>query len=125
MSLKNPPRRQTFIVTTGFDNPNKVSVALAQASHSQALGNDVLVFFVSDGFRWTLSGSQDANDLCFGSIKESITNLSNLGARMLVCRTCYDKLDREGCDGLEDGVEMGTFSMVQDFIAENAVVFSY
>ena len=123
---KDVVKNQVFIVTVGPENPNKVAVALAQACHSKALGNNVLVFFVSNGFCWSLEGFDDVVDDCFGSIQELISNLCGLSAEMLVCQTCYDSMDRKGHDSLKEGVEIGTFTMMQDFInSGSTVVFSY
>lgn len=125
-SEKISDQNQLFVITHGTEGVRKVSYALAQASHAAAYGRKVMVFFVSDGFIWGLADfAKPFVDPCFGNVHDLLTNLSGLGARLVVCRTCYDTLDRQGIEETESGIHLGNFSEVQKFLEQPSVVFSY
>lgn len=113
-------------LTTGLEDPEKVTVAFLVAVGAAEQGRNTLMFFTKEASRLATNG------VAIGVACEGCPPLDTLvkryaaaGGQYLVCPICFDSraLDH---DDLIDGAELGgTIPLWQWIGDDNAVTFSY
>lgn len=113
-------------LTTGLEDPEKVTVAFLVAVGAVESGRPTLMFLTKEAARLALTGVATAV-ACDGCppLSDLLARYAAAGGRYLVCPICFDarRLDR---GGLIDGAELGgTVPMWQWIGDEGATTFSY
>lgn len=113
-------------LTTGLEDPEKVTVALLVAVGAAETGRETLMFLTKEGVRLATPGVA-LGVACSGcpSLESLVERYRAAGGRYLVCPICFDakQLDHER---LIDGAELGgTIPMWTWIGADPAVSFSF
>jgi predicted peroxiredoxin len=113
-------------LTTGLEDPERVTVAFLVAVGAAEQGRPTLMFLTKEAARLALRGvaTGTACDGC-PPLADLLARYAAAGGRYLVCPICFDarKLDKEQ---LVDGAELGgTVPMWQWIGDEGATTFSY
>jgi predicted peroxiredoxin len=120
------PGKAVISLTTGLEDPERVTVAFLVAVGAAEQGRPTLMFVTKEAARLTLRGVATgvACDGC-PPLAELVERYARAGGRYLVCPICFDarKLDR---GELVDNAELGgTVPMWQWIGEDNATTFSY
>jgi predicted peroxiredoxin len=113
-------------LTTGLEDPERVTVAFLVAVGAAEVGRPTLMFLTKEATRLALEGVATgvACDGC-PPLADLLERYAKAGGQYLVCPICFDarKLDK---GQLIDGAELGgTIPMWQWIGDENATTFSY
>jgi predicted peroxiredoxin len=113
-------------LTTGLEDPEKVTVAFLVAVGAVESGRPTLMFLTKEAARLALTGVATAT-ACDGCppLSDLVARYAAAGGRYLVCPICFDarRLDK---GGLIDGAELGgTVPLWQWIGDEGATTFSY
>lgn len=113
-------------LTTGLEDPEKVTVAFLVAVGAAESGRPTLMFLTKEAVRLALDGTA-VGVACDGCppLADLLKRFKAAGGRYFVCPICFDakKLDK---DTLIDGAELqGTVPMWQWIGDEPATTFSY
>ncbi|MEO6471580.1 MAG: DsrE family protein [Aeromicrobium sp.] len=113
-------------LTTGLEDPEKVTVAFLVAVGAAEQGRTTLMFLTKEASRLVTNGVA-IGVACDGCppLDTLVKRYAAAGGRYLVCPICFDAraLDH---DGLIDGAELGgTIPLWQWIGDDNAVTFSY
>jgi predicted peroxiredoxin len=113
-------------LTTGLEDPERVTVAFLVAVGAAEQGRPTLMFLTKEAARLALRGVATGT-ACEGCppLADLLARYAAAGGRYLVCPICFDarRLDREQ---LIDGAELGgTVPMWQWIGDEGATTFSY
>ena len=120
------PGKAVISLTTGLEDPERVTVAFLVAVGAAELGRPTLMFLTKEATRLTLDGVATgvACDGC-PALADLVGRYAKAGGRFLVCPICFDarKLDKQD---LIVGAELGgTVPMWQWIGDEGATTFSY
>lgn len=120
------PGKAVISLTTGLEDPEKVTVAYLVAVAAAETGRPTLMFLTKEAVRLALDGTAVAV-ACDGCppLAELVKRYEAAGGRYFVCPICFDarKLDKER---LIAGAELaGTVPMWQWIGDEPATTFSY
>lgn len=113
-------------LTTGLEDPEKVTVAFLVALGAAETGRPTLMFLTKEAVRLALSGTA-VGVACDGCppLADLLKRYEAAGGRYFVCPICFDakKLDK---DALIAGAEIqGTIAMWEWIGDDGAVSFSY
>lgn len=113
-------------LTTGLEDPERVTVAFLVAVGAAEQGRPTLMFLTKEAARLALTGVATAV-ACDGCppLGDLVSRYEAAGGRFLVCPICFDarKLDRDRLIGNAD--LGGTVPMWQWIGDEGATTFSY
>ena len=120
------PGKAVISLSTGLEDPERVTVAFLVAVGAAELGRPTLMFLTKEAARLALSGVATAI-ACEGCppLSALLDRYAAAGGRYLVCPICFDarKLDREKLIG---SAELGgTVPLWQWIGDEPATTFSY
>ena len=117
--------RAVVSVTTGLEDPEKVTVALLVAVGAAESGRPTLMFLTKEAVRLALDGTA-VGVACDGcpSIADLMARYAAGGGRMLVCPICFNakKLDPAG---LVADAALGGTVQLWEWIGDGATTFSY
>jgi predicted peroxiredoxin len=113
-------------LTTGLEDPERVTVAFLVAVGAAEQGRPTLMFLTKEAARLALRGVATGT-ACEGCppLADLLARYAAAGGRYLVCPICFDarRLDKER---LVDGAELGgTVPMWQWIGDDGATTFSY
>jgi predicted peroxiredoxin len=113
-------------LTTGLEDPEKVTVAFLVSVGAAEQGRQTLMFLTKEAVRLAVEGVATgvACDGC-PPLRSLVERYAAAGGRYLVCPICFDARALDKGD-LIDGAELGgTVPMWQWIGDDNAVTFSY
>jgi len=117
--------RAAVSLTTGLEDPEKVTVALLVAVGAAESGRSTLVFLTKEAVRLATAGvaTGTACDGC-PSIPELVKRFDAAGGELLVCPLCFNakELD-EGT--LVANARLGGTVQLWEWIGDGATTFSY
>ena len=117
--------RAAVSLTTGLEDPEKVTVALLVAVGAAESGRSTIVFLTKEAVRLATAGvaTGTACDGC-PSIPELVKRFDAAGGELLVCPLCFNakELD-EGT--LVANARLGGTVQLWDWIGDGATTFSY
>lgn len=112
-------------LTTGLEDPEKVTVAYLVAVGAAESGRPTLMFLAKEAVRLALDGTA-AGVACDGCppIGDLVARYQAAGGRYFVCPICFDakKLDK---DALIAGAELKGTVPMWEWIGDGATTFSY
>src|SRR5262245_57207136 len=120
------PSKAVVSLTTGLEDPEKVTVALLVAVAAAEEGRPTLMFLTKEAVRLALTGV-GTGVACTGCppITELMTRYGTAGGRFLVCPLCFNAKELDG-DALISNAELGgTVPMWKWIGDDNTVAFSY
>jgi predicted peroxiredoxin len=120
------PNKAVVSLTTGLEDPEKVTVAFLVAVGAAEQGRETRFFLTKEAVRLALDGVA-TGVACEGCppLPSLVERFAAAGGRYLVCPICFDakRLDKAA---LIDGAELGgTVPLWQWIGDDNAVTFSY
>jgi predicted peroxiredoxin len=112
-------------LTTGLEDPEKVTVALLVAVGAAEAGRETLMFLTKEAVRIALPGHA-VGIACDGcpSIADLMKRYDAAGGRLLVCPICFNARALEA-DELLGNAELGGTVQLWEWIGEGATTFSY
>jgi predicted peroxiredoxin len=117
--------RAAVSLTTGLEDPERVTVALLVAVGAAESGRDTLMFLTKEAVRLA-TGGVAVGVACDGcpSIPELMQRLVAAGGELLVCPICFNarKLDE---DTLLPNARLGGTVPLWEWIGDGATSFSY
>lgn len=113
-------------LTTGLEDPEKVTVALLVAVGAAEQGRETLMFLTKEAVRLVLSGVA-VGTACEGcpSIPDLMTRYGDAGGRFLVCPLCFNAKQLDADDLAKNAELGGTVQLWQWIGDEPATTFSY
>jgi predicted peroxiredoxin len=113
-------------LTTGLEDPEKVTVAFLVAVGAVEQGRQCLMFLTKEAVRLATTGVAVAT-ACDGCppLQSLLARYSAAGGRYLVCPICFDARKLNGADLIEGADLGGTVPMWQWIGDDNATTFSY
>lgn len=120
------PGRAAISLTTGLEDPEKVTVAFLVSVGAAEKGRPTLMFLTKEAVRLAIAGVATgiACDGC-PPLADLVRRYQDAGGRFLVCPICFDarKLDK---GDLVPNAELGGTVPLWDWIGdEGATTFSY
>jgi predicted peroxiredoxin len=117
--------RAAVSLTTGLEDPEKVTVALLVAVGAAESGRDTLVFLTKEASRLAITGVAQgvACEDC-PSIPDLMRRLEVAGGTLLACPICFNarKLNEAG---LVPNARLGGTVQLWEWIGDGATTFSY
>ena len=117
--------RAAVLLTTGLEDPEKVTVALLTAVGAAESGRPTLAFLTKESVRLALPGFA-AGVACEGcpSIPDLLDRYAAAGGRFLVCPLCFHakKLSQEA---LAESADLGGTVQLWEWIGDGATTFSF
>lgn len=113
-------------LTTGLEDPEKVTVALLVAVGAAESGRETLMFLTKEAVRLALSGVA-VGTACAGcpSIESLLDRYAAADGTLLVCPICFDA-KRLDAHTLVSGARLGGTMPMWEWIGDDpAVTFSY
>lgn len=113
-------------LTTGLEDPEKVTVAFLVAVGAAEGGRETLMFMTKEAVRLAVDGVA-MGTACDGCppLRTLVERYGSAGGRYLVCPICFDTKGLDKGD-LIVGAELGGTVPMWDWIGDdNAVTFSY
>jgi predicted peroxiredoxin len=119
-------RRAAISLTTGLEDPERVTVALLVAVGAAEAGRDTLLFLTKEAVRLTVAGTA-VGVACDGCppIADLAARFAAAGGRYLVCPICFNtrRLDQST---LVDNATLGGTVQLWEWIGDDDVTtFSY
>lgn len=113
-------------LTTGLEDPEKVTVAFLVAVGAAEQGRQTLMFLTKEAVRLALSGVA-VGVACDGcpSLPSLLDRYEKAGGRFLVCPICFDAKQLDKGDLISNAEMGGTAPMWQWIGDDGAVTFSY
>ena len=113
-------------LTTGLEDPERVTVAMLVAVGAAELGRPTLMFLSKEAVRLATAGVA-TGVACAGCppLPELFTRYATAGGRYLVCPLCFDAKGLDKGDLLADAAIGGTVPMWQWIGDDGATTFSY
>lgn len=112
-------------LTTGLEDPERVTVAFLVGGAAAAKGKSVAMFLTKEAVRLSLPGFATgiACENC-PPLERLFAQFAESGGELLVCPICFDakKLDAEN---IVDNARLAGATPLWDWIGEGATVFSY
>lgn len=119
------PGKAVVSLSTGLEDPEKVTVAFLVAVGAAESGRPTLIFLTKEAVRIALDGVA-TGVACEGCppLPTLLTRYADAGGRYFVCPVCFDakKLDKEALVG--NAEVAGTVPM-WEWIGDGATTFSY
>ena len=112
-------------LTTGLEDPERVTVALLVAVGAAESGRPTLMFLTKEAVRLATADIA-VGTACDGcpSIQSLVERYVDAGGTFLVCPICFNARQLEP-DTLVEGAEIGGTVPMWDWIGEGATAFSY
>lgn len=121
----NTDNKAAISLTTGLEDPERVTVAFLVALGAAEAGRPTMMFLTKEAVRLAVPGvgTGTACDGC-PSLAELMDRFRRAGGRYLVCAVCVQakKLD---AGGLIAGAEVGGTVQLWQWIGDGATTFSY
>ena len=119
------PGKAVISLTTGMEDPEKVTVAFLVAVGAAESGRPTLMFLAKEAVRLALAGTA-VGVACDGCppLERLAAQYAEAGGRMLVCPYCFDAR-KLPADDLLDGAEIGGATPLLAWMGDGATVFSY
>ncbi|NUP64596.1 MAG: peroxiredoxin [Nonomuraea sp.] len=113
-------------LTTGLEDPERVTVAFLVALGAAEQGRPTLMFLTKEATRLTLDGVA-TGVACHGCppLAELVARYAKAGGRYMVCPLCFDSRDLDRTRLIEGAELAGTVPMWQWIGDEGATTFSY
>jgi predicted peroxiredoxin len=113
-------------LTTGLEDPEKVTVAFLVAVGAAETGRETLMFLTKEAVRLALHGVA-IGTACEGCppLRSLLERYAAAGGRYLVCPICFDAKGLDKGDLIQGAEIGGTVPMWQWIGDDNAVTFSY
>ncbi len=112
-------------LTTGLEDPERVTVALLVAVGAAESGRPTLIFLTKEAVRLALDGIA-VGTACEGcpSIPDLMGRYAAAGGRLLICPICFNskKLD---ATAIVSNAELGGTVQLWEWIGDGATTFSY
>lgn len=120
------PSKAVISLTTGLEDPEKVTVAFLMAVAAAEQGRPTIVFCAKEAVRLTLTGVAKgiACDGC-PSLPDLAKRYESAGGRYLVCPLCFNAKDLEDAELLSNAKLGGTVPLWEWIGDEAATTFSY
>jgi len=119
------PSKAAISLTTGLEDPEKVTVALLVAVGAAEQGRPTMMFLTKEAVRLALGGVV-TGVACEGCppLPDLFRRYSKAGGTLLVCPICFNA---KGLDpgGLVEGAELGGSVQLWEWIGDGATTFSY
>ena len=119
------PGKAVVSLTTGLEDPEKVTVAYLVAVGAAESGRPTLMFLTKEAVRLALEGVA-TGVACEGCppLEKLLTRFDDAGGRYFVCPVCFDakKLDKEAL--VKNAEVAGTVPM-WEWIGDGATTFSF
>jgi len=119
-------RRAAISLTTGLEDPERVTVALLVAVGAAEAGRETLLFLTKEAVRLTVGGTA-VGVACDGCppIADLATRFAAAGGRYLVCPICFTARQLSQ-DSLLANADLGGTVQLWDWIGDEPVTtFSY
>jgi predicted peroxiredoxin len=112
-------------LTTGLEDPEKVTVAFLVAVGAAETGRETLMFMTKEAVRLAVTGvaTGTACDGC-PPIPDLIRRFHDAGGRYYVCPICFDARKLDKGDLIPDAELAGTIPL-WEWIGDGATTFSY
>ena len=117
--------RAAISLTTGLEDPEKVTVALLVAVGAAESGRSTVMFLTKEAVRLATVGvaTGTACDGC-PSIPELVKRFDSAGGELLVCPLCFNAKELD--DGaLVSNARLGGTVQLWEWIGDGATTFSY
>ena len=113
-------------LTTGLEDPEKVTVAFLVAVGAAETGRETLMFLTKEAVRLALPGYADAV-ACDGCppLARLFEQYSDDGGELLVCPICFSARRLDEADLAPNATLAGATPMVEWMGDDDTVVFSY
>ena len=113
-------------LTTGMEDPEKVTVAFLVAVGAAESGRQTLMFLTKEAVRLAIPGTA-TGVACEGCppLAELLKRFEAAGGQYYVCPICFNAKQLEASDLLAGAELQGTVPMWQWIGDDNAVTFSY
>ena len=119
------PSKAALSLTTGLEDPEKVTVAFLVAVGAAEQGRPTVVFLTKEAVRLALDGVA-VGIACDGcpSLADLLGRYTKAGGTLMVCPICFNAkaLDEAQLIG---GARLGGTVQLWDWIGEGATTFSY
>lgn len=117
--------RVAISLTTGLEDPEKVSVALLVAVGAVETGRDTLMFLTKEGVRLATDGAA-VGTACAEcpSIPDLMERYQAGGGEFLVCPICFNSRNLDA-DTLVKNASIGGTVPLWEWIGDGATTFSY
>jgi predicted peroxiredoxin len=118
--------RAAISLTTGLEDPEKVTVAMLVSVGAAEAGRETLMFLTKEAVRLVLPGYAVAV-ACEGcpSLQELMQRYLAAGGRFLVCPLCFNARELDAAE-LASNAELGGTVQLWEWIGEEPVTtFSY
>ena len=113
-------------LTTGLEDPEKVTVAFLVSVGAAEGGRETVMFLTKEAVRLALGGTA-TGIACEGcpSLRSLVDRYQSAGGRYLVCPICFDTKGLDKSDMIE-GAELGGSVPLWQWIGDDSpVTFSY
>jgi predicted peroxiredoxin len=122
----NMPGKAVVSLTTGLEDPEKVTVAFLVAVGAAEQGRPTLMFLTKEAARLALTGVA-TGVACAGCppLAELTQRYAAAGGKLLVCPICFDARSLDKSDLVDNAELGGTVPMWQWIGDEGATTFSY
>jgi predicted peroxiredoxin len=119
-------RKAAISLTTGLEDPEKVTVALLVAVGAAEQGRATLMFLTKEAVRLSLPGFA-VGVACEGCppVPELMARYEAAGGQFLVCPICYNARKLDGTELLGNAGLGGTVQLWQWIGEDEATTFSY
>ena len=117
--------RAAISLTTGLEDPEKVTVALLVAVGAAESGRSTLMFLTKEAVRLATAGVA-IGTACDGcpSIPELVKRLDAAGGELLVCPICFNAKELDEAT-LVSNARLGGTVQLWEWIGDGATTFSY
>jgi predicted peroxiredoxin len=112
-------------LTTGLEDPERVTVALLVAVGAAESGRPSLVFLTKEAVRLALHGTA-VGTACVGcpSLPDLMGRYAAAGGRLLVCPICFNARQLD-VSALVPNANLGGTVQLWEWVGEGATTFSY
>jgi predicted peroxiredoxin len=119
-------RKSVVSLTTGLEDPEKVTVALLVAVGAAESGRPTLMFLTKEAVRLALSGTA-VGVACDGcpSLPDLMKRYADAGGTFYVCPICFNAKQLDKGDLIANAELAGTVPMWEWIGDEGATTFSY
>jgi predicted peroxiredoxin len=117
--------RAAISLSTGLEDPEKVTVALLVAVGAAETGRDTLIFLTKEAVRLAIGGVA-VGVACEGCppIPDLMCRLEVAGGELLTCPICFNAKSLDEASLVSNARLVGTFQL-WDWIGDGATTFSY
>ena len=119
-------RRAVVSLTTGLEDPERVTVALLVAVGAAEAGRTTLVFLTKEAVRLAISGTA-VGTACEGcpSLPDLMTRYAAAGGELLVCPLCFNSKQLDAAALVPNAGLGGTVQLWEWIGDDDPTTFSY